>query len=55
LRVTALPSFFVTVKPARAGLPSLRSRICTTTPLVAKELAFAAARKSCRFTMRSIV
>ena len=37
LRVTAPPSFFVTVKPSRAGLPSLRSRICTTTPLAAKD------------------
>src|SRR5262249_27908147 len=42
-------------KPRRAGLPSLRSRICTTTPLAAKDLACAAARKSCRFKRRSIV
>src|SRR5689334_692984 len=55
LRVTAPPSFFVTVKPRRAGLPSLRSRICTTTPFAAKDLACAAARKSCRFKRRSIV
>src|SRR5262245_3889104 len=55
LRVTAPPSRFVTVKPRRAGLSSLRSRICTTTPLAANDLACAAARKSRRFTRRSIV
>src|SRR5262245_35656017 len=55
VRVTAPPSLFVTVKPRRAGFPSLRSRTCTTTPLAANDLASAAARKSCRFNRRSIV
>ena len=52
LRFTALPSFFVTVKPARGSPPSPRSRIWITTPLAAKELPLAAARKSARLVIR---
>jgi hypothetical protein len=59
LRTTALPTFFVTVKPRRSGPWSSRTSAWRTTPPTATFLPFAAARKNSarrvrRFGLRAL-
>ena len=46
LRITALPIFFVTVKPSRAGPWSSRGSACSTTPGIGALRPLAAARRN---------
>jgi hypothetical protein len=53
-RTTALPIFFVTVKPMRTGPSSARGRACRTNPWVAALRPFAATRKNSARRLRRV-